>query len=502
MRPIDAGDLSALDFTKAAAAEALAWRNLLPPEPWLRVVAKYPELFGDYVRRRLEAGTENSPVVIVRARKAHQQTRPVPVVGIPERIAYRALSSRVLASIPPVDRSSEAYAKFVSGPIEAAYAGKRFLRPSTAVFQYVIESDITAFYEYVDHARLLAELQLRTSEVRTPRRLVELLTEMQGRSFGLPQLLDPSDALSEVYARIVERELQRSGVEVWRYNDDFRIAARTYDEAQANLEALAQAASTVGLVLNERKTRVVKFLNYFWKNWMESPTEGDVEFKPEMIRAEGAYGELDENGLAELAKDTFDRLDQPSNSPAHLDARDISAEDSRLLGRAIAISTKQSNSIGLKHVATLYEYAPHLTHRLGPYLVALHLKGVDVGATWDVLVGRSQFFNAWQRVWLVYVARVCGLLSDSARHGWVQTQRTDSDALLRAEATLALAPLKLASFDDIDRAVRSEPEALLPWYALAAKAIPNVNAKRLEALKESHRLVELLLHKPDKKSKS
>ncbi|GAA5152513.1 hypothetical protein GCM10023340_32970 [Nocardioides marinquilinus] len=502
MRPIEAGDLATLDFTKAAAAEALAWRNLLPPEPWLGVVAKYPELFGDYVRTRLEAGMANAPVVVARARKAHQQTRPVPVVGIPERIAYRALSSRVLADIASVDRSSEAYARFVAGPIEAAYQGKRFLRVSDAVYQYVIESDITAFYEYVDHARLLAELQLRTSEVGPPQLLVELLTEVQGRSFGLPQLLDPSDELSEVYARIVERELQRSGIEAWRYNDDFRLAARTYDEAQANLEALAQVASTVGLVLNERKTRVVKFFNYFWKNWIESPTEGDVEFKPELIKAEGVYGELDDDGLAELAKESFERLDQPAGSPTHLDARDLSAEDSRLLGRAIAISTKQANSVGLKHVSTLYEYAPHLTHRLGPYLVALNVKAVDVGPTWDALVGRGQFFNAWQRVWLVYVARVCGLLSDPARQGWVQTQRTEGDALLRAEATLALAPFKLASFDDIDRAVRSEPEALLPWYALAAKAIPNVNAKRLEALKESHRLVELLLHKPEKKPKS
>jgi len=75
----------------------------------------------------------------------------------------------------------------------------------------------------------------------------------------------------------------------------------------------------------------------------------------------------------------------------------------------------------------------------------------------------------------------------------------DIDPLLRAEATLALAPYKLADFDEIDRAIRAEPEALIPWYALAAKAIPNVNQNRLRALKESHGLIEVLLYKPPKR---
>jgi hypothetical protein len=425
----------------------------------------------------------------------------VPVVGIPERIAYRALCDHVLVANPPADRSQEAYQRFIAGPISASFQGKPVMNPSNAGTKYVVESDIAAFYEYVDHHRLLDELQLRTSAVELPRHLVRLLTEVQGRPFGLPQLLDPSDELSEVYARIVERELLRRGIDVWRYNDDFRLTAASYDQAQAHVEALAHEASAVGLILNERKTRVVKFTTYFWNNWLEKPSEGDIEFKPELIKVSNDYGELDDDELAEMAHETFDNLASAPGAPGHLDAANLSFEDNHVLSRALGIVTKQADPYGIAHVPTLFEYAPYLSHRLGTYLAALQHAGTAVGPTWDKLVTRSAFFNAWQRVWLVYIARTGTLLTDPFRQAWVQSQQTDSDPLLRAEATLALAPHKLADFDDIDRAIRAEPEALMPWYALAARAIPNVNQKRLQALKDSHGLIENLLYKPPKKQK-
>ncbi|MFB4314752.1 reverse transcriptase domain-containing protein [Actinomadura sp. 21ATH] len=488
--------MNTLNFEKAAATESQTWRNLLPPEPWLHVVGEHPLKFGDYARLRLEAGVPNAPSVVTRARKPHQQTRPVPVVGIPERIAYRALCDHILAAKQPVDRSPNAYQKFITGPILAAFDGQGFRRRlSNVTTQYVVESDITAFYEYVDHSRLLAELQLRTSTVELPRYLIQLLTEIQGRPFGLPQLLDPSDELSEVYVRIIERELRRRGINVWRYNDDFRVTADVYDEAQAYLEALAHEAGVVGLVLNERKTRITKFKRYFWKYWGEAPSEGDVEFKPELITITSDYGEMDADALASVAHETLTRLEAAPGMPDHLDLANLSSDDNYSLRRAIGILTAQADPAGLAHVARLFEYAPHLSHRLGTYLVTLHKSGTDVGSTWDMLVTRSAVYNAWQRVWLAYVARVSKLLTDSTRHAWVQAQRAAADPLLRAEATLALAPHRLASFDEIDRAVRTEPEALLPWYALAARAIPNVNQSRLQALKESHGLIDILLHK-------
>lgn len=364
MKPVRKSLLNELNFTQAATEEAQTWRNLLPPEPWLNVVAAHPRDFGDYAKFRLETGAESAPTVVSRARKPHQQTRPVPVVGVTERIAYRALCNHVLAGMPPADRSQEAYRQFIAGPIGFAFTGKRFMRISDASIQYVVESDITAFYEYVDHTRLLDELQLRTSTVELPRHLIQLLAEVQERPFGLPQLLDPSDELSEIYARIIERELRRRGFAVWRYNDDFRMAAKTYEDAQACVEALANEASAVGLVLNEQKTRIIKFANYFRKNLLEIETEGDVEFKPELIRISSDYGELDDEELTEIAHVTFKRLASDRSKTDHLDAKNLTLDETRDVSRAIGILKKQADPFGLPHVAELFEYAAHFGHRL------------------------------------------------------------------------------------------------------------------------------------------
>jgi hypothetical protein len=499
MEPLTHEVLDSLDFDAAAGSEAQAWRNLLPPEPWLDVVAKNPSLFGNYARHRLEAGVTNAPVVVVRARKAHQQVRPVPVVGLPERIAYRALCTKVLAGQEPLDRSSDAYQAFISGPIRAAFRGRPVVRLS-GLDHYVVESDIVAFYEYIDHSRLLSELELRTSTVVLPRILVALLAEVQRRPFGLPQLLDPSDDLSEIYGRVVERELRRRGLELWRYNDDFRLVARGYDQAQAAVEALSQEASNVGLVLNERKTHILKFLTYFYANWVGPQSDGDVEFKPELIKVTGEYGDLDDDELTEVAREVVARLDPNTTSEAPLDAKALSPDDSVDVSRAIRILTKQTDPYALEHGPELFEYVAHIGHQIGTYLVALHEAGHDIGPVWDRLVARAHLFNAWQRIWIVYVGRMGKLLSTDSRRDWVDAQRRDSDPLLRAEATLALAPWKRVSFDDIDVASRVEPEALLPWYALAARVIPSVNQNRLSALKESHKLIELLLQRPPRRA--
>jgi len=130
----------------------------------------------------------------------------------------------------------------------------------------------------------------------------------------------------------------------------------------------------------------------------------------ELVRDLGYH--LDDDELAKVAHETFARLGSAPESPDHLDPADLSPDDNHALSRGIGILTKQADPLGLNRVAQLFEYAPHLSHRLGTYLVALHEAGTDVGPTWDTLVTRSDFFNAWQRVWLVYIARVGKLLTD------------------------------------------------------------------------------------------
>ncbi len=199
MQAVPTAILNKLDLRGAAEKEAVAWRNLLPPEPWCRHVAQSPGPFARWVSNRLSSGARNAPSAVVDARKANQAFRPVPVVGIAERIAMRALTDWILEGVDLPERGQDQYRAFVSGPISRAFPNGKVARLSQASIDYVVQADIAAFYQYVDHGVLLEELQVRTGKVEAARLLIELLGEIQGTTYGLPQLLAASDALSEVY---------------------------------------------------------------------------------------------------------------------------------------------------------------------------------------------------------------------------------------------------------------------------------------------------------------
>lgn len=492
MREVPSEILNKLDLKAAAEAEAAFWRNLLPPEPWANAVFVNSGVVATWVRARLEAGRRNAPGSVVDARKPHQSFRPVPVVGIAERVAFRALTEWVLADIELSERSAEAYRRFVAGPVRAAFPeGRVGMKLSEAKIRYVVQADIASFYQYVDHGVLLTELENRTGKVEAARLLVELLGELQGSTFGLPQLLDPSDKLSEFYIQALERDIVRRLGATWRYNDDFRFVANGYGNAQQVLEELSAAARPLGLVLNDSKSVILKFETYFWRYATGKAGAGDMEINPSEIGVWiENYPDLDSEGLLEAAAATFGLLSAGRGS---IDLTKPSLEQVRDLRRAFNIAAREKSPIGLPFVEQVFRYQPQLTPRLADYLVAMHETNHDPGQVWDSLADRAPTFNTWQRAWLTYAARRCGLL-DSDRVLWLRDQfNTAPPGLLHAEAALALAAAGQMDFQTLDTALRTQPEALAAWYAVGINYV-EATAEQRKAVRMSSRLCELLVN--------
>src|SRR6478672_10597504 len=187
-----------LKIKEAVHAEAAAWRNLVPPEPWLPLLSSNPDGFVKWVSNRLEAGARSAPAAYVNAKKSHQTVRPIAILGVAERITYRALADLTLEGTPKPDRSADDYRYFVTGPISYAYRGLGLsYRLNQNEIDYVAEADIVAFYQYVDHQILRDELELQSANVAATDFLIDFLGELQQSNFGLPQLIESSDALSE-----------------------------------------------------------------------------------------------------------------------------------------------------------------------------------------------------------------------------------------------------------------------------------------------------------------
>lgn len=504
MRPISNDLLAELNLTTAIQQEVTTWRNLLPPEPWQELALSRTDELKEFVQLRLRTGAHNARGIVVNTRKPDNGIRPVPVVGLPERVIYRAITNYLLRDISPPARSMQDYRAFVLGPVLAAIPENLFPIESEDdfEFQYIAEADVAAFYQYVDHAILREELYLQTSEVEATKILMEILGEIAGGDFGIPQLLDPSDQLSEIYIRILERDIVRQGLKVWRYNDDIRILARTYHDALNCLERVSDSARRLGLVLNDHKTFISKLLTYAGKYFKSDSTDDDdAQIDPRTMDPEtGDYPELNEDELLEEAKSVLSRIDGPQEDAKSIELRNISAIEVRQIRSALRTLTKNLDPSGIDHIISLFLIVPTLTPRLCDYMVAMYSEAEEeIARAWDALTDRhSEVLSDWQRLWLVYVSRATGIASPGAhkRVQWLKAQLSADDSLLHAEVALTLASLRKVDFLTLDKALRMQPQALAPWYVLGMNLLHKGgqgDTARLQAVKESSPLYRLLI---------
>jgi CRISPR-associated protein Cas1 len=135
-----------------------------------------------------------------------------------------------------------------------------------AGYRYVVDSDIHAFFDEVDHDQLLDRVDEAGIEPE-PARLIEEWTRAYmwngSRAVallkGVPQGSPISPLLANFFLEDFDRTLEETGRKLIRYADDFLILARTPEEAAASLRDSEEALSALHLELNTAKTQVSTF---------------------------------------------------------------------------------------------------------------------------------------------------------------------------------------------------------------------------------------------------
>jgi hypothetical protein len=517
MLPVPPADLRRLRLGEAITHEAESWQSLLPASPGWDQATTGTAALVQWLTGQLRAGMPTVADVVVSTRKTPHGVRPVPVWGLAERVTYRALVDFILRNEPKLSRTPEAYLDFIGAPVKYAESlepgptrGRVAIRPDSRV-GYVVQADITAFYECIDHGILAQELLTRTGDYAAIECLMSLLGEVQGRSFGLPQLLESSDRLSEIYIDVVERSVLRRGWAVWRFNDDFRAAVSDFGDALAAIEDLASAAREVGLTLSDSKTTTPRYTTYLMQNF----GLGIDDEVPEDLRRqqpEEAIGDYTE-GVGETDPDWAIQLISKANTPemrGRNRSRDginlsrVRGDQYRILRRALGRLIREGTPAILPDVLKLLAYVPSLTPWTIRYVIAANRTDGDqsqLEVLDDVIAKIS--LSDWQRVWLIHALDALhGLHPESSgdpesRVVWTSGLRhSRCGPIVAAEAAMALADVRAISFADLEYSLRTQPAALAPWYLKAVRrlrAAGDVSDEQYAALQREGGLYSVLL---------
>lgn len=140
-------------------------------------------------------------------------------------------------------------------------------------YQWVVDADLQAFFDTVDHEQLLAALNEEIADgsvLRLVRQILKAgvtLTEtasVEPTELGTPQGGPLSPLLANIYLHAFDEQMVAAGYGLVRYADDFVIFAKSESEAAAALALARQVLEgELGLKLHPEKTRVVSITHGF-----------------------------------------------------------------------------------------------------------------------------------------------------------------------------------------------------------------------------------------------
>lgn len=154
--------LKQLDLSAAIDKELAYTTKLLPNRTEQRVLPTLISEVEKQIRGALQRGGTAEPAGVVVASKT-KGLRPLNLWRLQDRIYYRALTERLRPQMPPELQQRGSHTAFETLP----YENERN--------EFIVFTDITAYYQYIDHDVLTDELIAQTGDFHTVTALIDLL---------------------------------------------------------------------------------------------------------------------------------------------------------------------------------------------------------------------------------------------------------------------------------------------------------------------------------------
>ncbi|AMB41642.1 MULTISPECIES: RNA-directed DNA polymerase [Paenarthrobacter] len=516
--------LKRLNLERAVELEMTMSNRLMPRRPDRIALATKANEVRALLRPKYAKGQFGDLADILFVEKNRRGRRPISEMTLRDRVLFRALVDLIAETLPPQLVTRVPHEEFKTSLLAADQA------------RYISKTDVTSYYEYVDHDRLADELEAQTGEAPAIAALKELLWRIMGRRVGLPQVHRSSDILGDTYIDPVRRRMRRAGYHVTTYSDDFRIASPSLAHARQALETCAREVRSLGLTLNEAKTFTYTAPNYvlslnafsdaekqlfeegdghdedlrllFLDGYSDESDDGAPDDVPKTLAASAAKPVLEEDALFSSPPDEV-TVDKPEQTRAAQKAWKIWVEEKEgnskhsiteaaitetLLGRALPILGRSGITEPVDFLSQLLRFEPALTPQISTYIIELASTGpgarTKLRRILDLLF-EEQSFSVWQKIWLAEAAgSIRPAKTDYQHYAWLQECVADPNPALAATAAAALGRLHRG---DVSKLTASLDQVGPAWRSLVLWGIAQSDPQAAQSVAEDQ--IERLLLK-------